>query len=407
MADDTTLSVGAGGDVIHTLGTAAGPKWAVEAAAYATTLSAGANVLQVVTLTTGLPVQPQTGSTWSVDSELTTADLDTGAGTDTRAVIGLVYAASGGAVLVSAANPLPVTGTVAISGTVAVASVGGSVEITNDSGNPIPVSGTVAATQSGAWNITNISGTVSLPTGAATAAKQAALGTAGSASADVLTVQGVASMTALKVDGSAVTQPVSGTVTANAVQSGTWNVGTVTTVTTVSTVTAVTAITNALPTGANVIGKVTTDQTTHGTTDLVAADITKVAGASVATGHGTASGAMRVELPTDGTGQVSLKDINAGDYETVAASQTDQALGATGATGDYLAGVLIVPATTSPGAVSIKDGAGSAITVFTGGASSVSNLVPFFVPLGILSAAGAWKLTTGASVSAIGVGNFT
>jgi hypothetical protein len=35
-----------------------------------------------------------------------------------------------------------------------------------------PVSGTVAATQSGTWNITNISGTVSLPTGAATAANQ-------------------------------------------------------------------------------------------------------------------------------------------------------------------------------------------------------------------------------------------
>lgn len=93
------------------------------------------------------------------------------------------------------------------------------------SSNPIPVSlasvpshavtnaGTFAvqAAQSGTWNITNISGTVSLPTGAATAEKQPALGTAGSASTDVLTVQGIASMTALKVDGSAVTQPVSGT----------------------------------------------------------------------------------------------------------------------------------------------------------------------------------------------------
>lgn len=55
-----------------------------------------------------------------------------------------------------------------------------------------------------------------LPSGAATSAKQPALGTAGSASADVLTVQGIASMTAFKVDGSGVTQPVSGTVTANA-----------------------------------------------------------------------------------------------------------------------------------------------------------------------------------------------
>ena len=48
-----------------------------------------------------------------------------------------------------------------------------------------------------------------LPTGAATAAKQPALGVAGTPSADVISVQGVASMTALKVDGSAVTQPVS------------------------------------------------------------------------------------------------------------------------------------------------------------------------------------------------------
>lgn len=47
-----------------------------------------------------------------------------------------------------------------------------------------------------------------LPTGAATAAKQPALGTAGTASADVITVQGKASMTPLVVDGSAVTQPV-------------------------------------------------------------------------------------------------------------------------------------------------------------------------------------------------------
>ena len=35
---------------------------------------------------------------------------------------------------------------------------------------PVPVSGTVAATQSGTWNLNNITGTVSLPTGAATEA---------------------------------------------------------------------------------------------------------------------------------------------------------------------------------------------------------------------------------------------
>lgn len=59
----------------------------------------------------------------------------------------------------------------------------------------------VKAIQSGTWNITNISGTVSLPTGAATAAKQPALGTAGTASSDVITVQGIASMTPVLVTG--------------------------------------------------------------------------------------------------------------------------------------------------------------------------------------------------------------
>jgi hypothetical protein len=42
---------------------------------------------------------------------------------------------------------------------------------------PVPVSGTVAATQSGTWNLNNITGTVSLPTGAATQTTLAAVNT--------------------------------------------------------------------------------------------------------------------------------------------------------------------------------------------------------------------------------------
>jgi len=38
----------------------------------------------------------------------------------------------------------------------------------NDGGGSITVDGTVAATQSGTWNINNVAGTISLPTGAAT-----------------------------------------------------------------------------------------------------------------------------------------------------------------------------------------------------------------------------------------------
>jgi hypothetical protein len=99
--------------------------------------------------------------------------------------------------------------------------------------------------------------------------------------------------------------------------------------------------------------------------------------------------------------------LGATGHEEVAASAADQVLGGAGGAGDILAGLVIVPATTSPGAVSIKDGALSAIIVFAGGASSVSNLVPFFVPLGIKSANGAWKVTTGTNVSVIAIGKFT
>lgn len=102
----------------------------------------------------------------------------------------------------------------------------------------------------------------------------------------------------------------------------------------------------------------------------------------------------------------ALTNIGAGDYETVAASQTDQMLGPTGAAGDYLSGLLIIPATTSPGAVSIEDGSTNMV-IFAGGASSVSNLVPFFIPLGIVSVSGGWEVTTGANVSVFAVGNFT
>src|SRR3954465_14794184 len=126
-------------------------------------------------------------------------------------------------------------------------------------------------------------------------------------------------------------------------------------------------------------------------------------------GRAAAASSRPIALSTEDLAALSLSSLTAlmSEYETVAASASNQALGPTGATGDYLAGVLIVPATTSPGAVSIKDGGGSAVTIFTGGTTSVSNLVPFFVPLGIKSTAGAWSITTGSNVSVIGVGAFT
>src|SRR5579859_6194442 len=66
---------------------------------------------------------------------------------------------------------------------------------------------------------------------------------------------------------------------------------------------------------------------------------------------------------SDGSGQTTTTHTGApvvgidpySQYETVAASATAQVMGATGAQYDYLAGVLIIPATAAAGAVSITD----------------------------------------------------
>jgi hypothetical protein len=94
-------------------------------------------------------------------------------------------------------------------------------------------------------------------------------------------------------------------------------------------------------------------------------------------------------------------------YETVAASQTAQALGGgTGAISDYISHLIIRPATTSPEAVTLLDGATS-IVIFPGGVDSVSSLMPVCVPLMMYSSSGRWAITTGAGVSVIAVGSFS
>lgn len=62
--------------------------------------------------------------------------------------------------------------TMANSSPVVIASDQSAVVVDLWANNDVTVSGTVAATQSGTWNVTNISGTVSLPTGASTSANQ-------------------------------------------------------------------------------------------------------------------------------------------------------------------------------------------------------------------------------------------
>jgi len=103
-----------------------------------------------------------------------------------------------------------------------------------------------------------------------------------------------------------------------------------------------------------------------------------------------------------------LQVISGGStYNTVAASQTTQALtgGLGGAVGDYLSHCTVIPTSTSPGVVTIIDNV-TTIYAFPGGASSLSNLVPFTIPIGAVSVSGAWKVTTGTGLSVICVGKF-
>ena len=96
-------------------------------------------------------------------------------------------------------------------------------------------------------------------------------------------------------------------------------------------------------------------------------------------------------------------------YEVVAAGVTTaQTLGLTGATGDYLAGVLVFPSLASCSAVAIIDNATTIGTFPGGGTTALTDLKPFLIPVGLYSVSGPWKITTGASgVSVVGIGKFT
>lgn len=94
-------------------------------------------------------------------------------------------------------------------------------------------------------------------------------------------------------------------------------------------------------------------------------------------------------------------------YETVAASQSNQVMGSTGAVGDYLSHVIVSPGTAGCGVVTIFDNATTIVAFPGGGTTALSNLIPFIIPVGITSTSGAWKITTGANVTCTAVGRFT
>ena len=155
-----------------------------------------------------------------------------------------------------------------------------------------------------------------LPAGAATAAKQPALGTSGTASADVITVQGAAGMVKLLVTPD--NEPNFDVALSTRLKAADTLAG----VTTVTTVSAVTAITNALPAGANVIGKVGIDQTTPGTTNLVSigsnGTVTLLAGtAEIGNVKNSGTFAVQAALNAETTKVIGTINIAAGQTMAV------------------------------------------------------------------------------------------
>lgn len=343
MADNTQLNPGTGGDTIAT-DDIGGVKhqqvkieWGVDGTA---TPTSAANPLPVVQ--TGTPTLPTGAATAAnqqtdaltdtqlrassvgVDTELTTADLDTGAGTDTRAVVGLVGSKSGGAVLI----PGDATKGLAVDLSATGANTnkflvtpdlptGASTAAKQDTGNTSlsSIDGKITAVNTGAVVVSSSA----LPSGAATSAKQPALGTAGTSSADVITVQGRTSMTPLLTDGSATTQPVSGTVTVNAgTNLNTSALALAATQTDKSQFTKLTDGTDtALITAAGEQNVIATAQPGVDIGDVTVNNSTGAAAVNIqdggnsltvdyaTTGSGTATGALRVELPTNGTGVIA------------------------------------------------------------------------------------------------------
>ena len=89
-------------------------------------------------------------------------------------------------------------------------------------------------------------------------------------------------------------------------------------------------------------------------------------------------------------------------YETVAASQTAQVLGQSGAVGDTIVRLIITVNTALTSTVTIIDGSTSIALM---PAATVVGI--YSIDLGVQSVSGPWKVTTGAGATVVAVGNFS
>jgi hypothetical protein len=243
-----------------------------------------------------------------------------------------------------------------------------------------------------------------LPTGAATAARQ---DTGNTSLASIVT----ALAGTLAISAASLPLP-SGAATGAKQDTGNTSLASI--VTALAGTLAISAASLPLPSGAATGAKQDTGNTSLASiASALAAALPLPTGAATAANQSTGNSSLASILSALGgtlavSGPLTAAQLHAdAEYEAVGASASDQPLGATGGIGDYLSHLIITPGTTAAGAVSIKDGSGSSIPIFAGGTGSVPGLAPFTVYVGATSTSGAWKVTTGANVTAVGVGNFT
>ena len=89
-------------------------------------------------------------------------------------------------------------------------------------------------------------------------------------------------------------------------------------------------------------------------------------------------------------------------YETVAASQTAQVLGTTGAAGDTLMRLIVTVGTAATSTVALLDNATSYAIM-----AANTPIGVYTIEINAVSVSGAWKITTGAGATVMAVGNFS
>lgn len=89
-------------------------------------------------------------------------------------------------------------------------------------------------------------------------------------------------------------------------------------------------------------------------------------------------------------------------YETVAASQTAQVLGQSGAVGDTIIRLIVTVNTAATSTVTILDNATSIAIM-----PATTPVGVYSIDLGVQSVSGPWKVTTGAGATVVAVGNFS